>query len=71
MARVSLLGHISQSNVSRHLVTPKKEGIVSDRRIRNRVIYRLEALSVLDTLEPAAEVARLDVKRRTEKVKKL
>jgi DNA-binding transcriptional ArsR family regulator len=65
------LGTINQSNVSRHLFTLKKAGIVSDRRVRNRMIYRLEATAALDTFEPAAEVARLDVKRRAEKVKKL
>jgi len=71
VSEITALGSINQSNVSRHLATLKKAGIVSDRRIKNRVIYRLEAPSVLDTLEPAAEVARLDVKRRTEKIKKL
>lgn len=58
------LGQISQSNVSRHLAMLKRAGIVSDRRIKTRVFYRLEAPSVLQTLEPAAEAVRVDSKRR-------
>ena len=68
---ITALGSINQSNVSRHLFTLKKEGIVSDRRIKNRVMYRLETPEILKTLEPAAEVARIDIKRRAEKVEKL
>ena len=58
------LGHINQSNVSRHLSMLKKAGIVSDRRERTRVFYRLETPSVLSTLEPAAEAVRVDSRRR-------
>jgi DNA-binding transcriptional ArsR family regulator len=63
------LGSISQSNVSRHLATLKRVGVVSDRRIRNRVFYRLETPSVLNVLEPAAQAVRTDIKRRTERTK--
>ncbi len=52
----------------------KRVGIVSDRRVMTKVIYRLETPSVLETLEPAAKAVRLDIKRRvkrTEKYKKL
>jgi ArsR family transcriptional regulator len=58
------LGHINQSNVSRHLSMLKKVGVVSDRREQTRVFYRLEAPSVLKTLDPAAEAVRVDRKRR-------
>jgi len=68
---ITALGSINQSNVSRHLFTLKKAGIVSDRRIQNRVIYKLETPAILKTLDPAAAVARVDIKRRTEKAKKL
>jgi ArsR family transcriptional regulator len=61
------LGKINQSNVSRHLATLKREGIVSDRRIDKRVIYRLETPSVLKTLDPAADAVRLDMKRRIQR----
>ncbi len=61
------LGTISQSNVSRHLFTLKKAGIVSDRRVKNRVIYKLETPEVLDLLAPAAEVARSEMKRSADK----
>jgi ArsR family transcriptional regulator len=68
---ITALGTINQSNVSRHLATLKRAGIVSDRRIRNRVIYKLEAREILKTLEPAAEVARFDLQRHENKAKDL
>lgn len=58
------LGHINQSNVSRHLSMLKKAGIISDRREQTRVFYKLETPSVLKTLDPAAEAVRVDSKRR-------
>ena len=68
---ITALGSINQSNVSRHLFTLNKAGIVSDRRVKNRVIYKLEAPAALATLDPAADVARVDMKRRAEKAKQL
>ncbi|HKL22990.1 MAG TPA: metalloregulator ArsR/SmtB family transcription factor [Tichowtungia sp.] len=62
------LGSINQSNVSRHLATLKRVGIVSDRRVKNQVIYKLEAPEVLDLLSPAASVARSELKRHADKV---
>ena len=58
------LGHINQSNVSRHLAMLKKAGIISDRREKTRMFYRLETPSVLHMLDPAAEAVRVDKKRR-------
>jgi ArsR family transcriptional regulator len=58
------LGHINQSNVSRHLSMLKRAGVVSDRREQTRVFYCLETPSVLKTLDPAAEAVRVDSKRR-------
>lgn len=63
------LGTISQSNVSRHLAMLKKVGIISDRRIDKRVMYRLETPSVLEIFEPAAKAVRRDIQRRTERTK--
>ncbi len=63
------LGTISQSNVSRHLAMLKRVGIISDRRINMRVMYRLETPSVLETLEPAAKAVRKDIQRRTKRTK--
>ncbi len=68
---ITALGAINQSNVSRHLATLKRAGVVSDRRVKNRVIYKLEAPQVLDVLDPAAAVARLDLKRHNQKAKML
>jgi len=63
------LGTISQSNVSRHLAMLKRVGIISDRRIDKRVLYRLETPSVLKMLEPAAKAVRKDIQRRIERTK--
>ena len=63
------LGTISQSNVSRHLAMLKRVGIVSDRRIKKQVIYRLETPSVLEAFEPAAKAVRKDIRRRVERTK--
>jgi ArsR family transcriptional regulator len=65
------LGQISQSNVSRHLAMLKRVGIISDRRIKTRVFFRLETPSVLNVLEPAAEAVRLDIKRRNARTKSI
>jgi len=66
---ICALGTVSQSNVSRHLAMLKRAGIVSDRRIKMSVMYRLETPSVLETFEPAAKAVRQDIKRRTARVK--
>lgn len=63
------LGTISQSNVARHIAMLKRVGIISDRRIDKRVFYHLETPSVLETLEPAAEAVRTDIKRRVERTR--
>ena len=65
------LGTINQSNVSRHLATLKRAGIVSDRRVKNRVLYKLETPEVLDLLSPAAAVAKSAIQRQTAKEKEL
>ena len=59
------LGSISQSNVSRHLATLEKAGIVTGRRHWNKVVYHLEAPEILEIIQPAAQVARNDMRRRT------
>ena len=64
VTEICSLGKLSQSNVSRHLYILKQHGIVSDQRIKNRVIYRLVALSVLEVFEPAANAVRTDMERR-------
>ena len=58
------LGTISQSNVSRHLATLEKAGIISGRRCLNKVIYHLDAPEILDIFQPAAQVAKRDIIRR-------
>jgi len=68
---LTALGSINQSNVSRHLATLKRAGIVSDRRVKNRMIYKLETPEVLEMFDPAAAVARSDLQRHIATVKKL
>lgn len=58
------LGTINQSNVSRHLATLEKAGIISGRRHLNKVIYHLEAPEILKIFQPTAHVAKRDIKRR-------
>lgn len=58
------LGTICQSNVSRHLATLEKVGIISGKRLLNKVIYHLEAPEILDVFKPAAQTAKRDISRR-------
>jgi len=63
------LGNINQSNVSRHLATLKHVGLISDKRIMNRVVYHLETPEILDIFDSLAAVARKDLKRRNARSK--
>jgi ArsR family transcriptional regulator len=63
------LGSINQSNVSRHIAVLKREGIISDRRSLKRVLYHLEARSVLQLPDPAARAVRANIQRHTERTK--
>jgi ArsR family transcriptional regulator len=65
------LGTIGQSNVSRHLATLEKSGIISGRRQWNKVIYHLEAPEILGVVQPAAAVAKRDVRRRISRCRPL
>lgn len=55
---------IHQSNLSRHLATLKKAGIVSDRRMGMKVSYHLETPCILNAFSCAVEVVRSDARRR-------
>ena len=59
------LGTINQSNVSRHLATLERAGIISGKRQLNRVVYHLEAPEILGIFQPVAQVAKRDINRRT------
>ena len=63
------LGSINQSNVSRHIAMLKRAGIISDRRIGESVLYRLETPSVLAMFESAAKAVRRDIQRRIDRTK--
>jgi len=58
------LESISQSNVSRHLATPERVGIISGKRHFNMVVYHLEAPEILGVFQPVAQVAKRDISRR-------
>ncbi|RKX45939.1 MAG: ArsR family transcriptional regulator [Verrucomicrobia bacterium] len=64
---LAALGTINQSNVSRHLATLEKAGIISGKRHLTKVIYHLESPEILDIFQPAAQVAKRDINRRKAK----
>ena len=64
---LAALGTINQSNVSRHLATLEKVGIVSCKRHLTKVIYHLEAPEILEIVQPSAKVVERDLNRRNAK----
>ena len=54
------LADIDQSNISRHLASLKKAGIVTDRRVGMRVFYHLRTPCILNALRCALEVMKVD-----------
>lgn len=65
------LGTINQSNVSRHLATLERAGIISGSRHLNMVLYHLEAPEILGIFQPVAQVAKRDIKRRNARGREL
>jgi len=63
------LARIHQSNISRHLATLKKAGIVSDHRVGEKVIYHLETPCILRAFDCAVQVVQADTRRRSEYLK--
>jgi ArsR family transcriptional regulator, arsenate/arsenite/antimonite-responsive transcriptional repressor len=63
------LARINQSNISRHLATLKKAGIVTDRRLGEKVIYHLQTPCILRAFSCAAEVVQADSRRRSDYLK--
>ena len=53
------LADIDQSNISRHLASLKKAGIVIDRRDGMRVFYHLQTPCILNALKCAVEVTKI------------
>jgi DNA-binding transcriptional ArsR family regulator len=64
VSELSRLARINQSNISRHLATLKKVGIIADRRVGMNVFYRLQTPSILKTFDCALDVIKSDGKRR-------
>ena len=52
------LANIDQSNISRHLASLKKAGVVTDRRDGMKVFYRLQTPCILNALQCTIEVMR-------------
>ena len=69
VCELNRLARINQSNISRHLATLKKAGIVTDRRRGNKVLYHLQTPCILRAFECAVEVVHADTKRRNEYLK--
>lgn len=63
------LAKINQSNISRHLATLKKAGVVTDRRVGTMALYHLQTPCILRAFECAVEVVHADTKRRNEYLK--
>ena len=63
------LAKINQSNISRHLATLKKAGVVTDRRVGSMVLYHLQTPCILRAFECAVEVVHADTRRRNEYLK--
>jgi len=59
VCELNALADIDQSNISRHLASLKKAGIVADRRDGMRVFYRLRTPCILNALECAIEVMKM------------
>ncbi len=55
---------LDQSNVSRHLATLQRAGIVSGRREGPKVVYHLETPCILKAFDCAVEVVRARARRR-------
>jgi len=58
------LADIDQSNISRHLASLKKAGIVIDRRDGMRVFYHLQPPCILNALKCAVEVMKNEDKNK-------
>lgn len=63
------LARINQSNISRHLAVLKKAGIVTDRRLGEKVLYHLQTPCILRAFTCAVEVVQEDSRRRNEYLK--
>lgn len=55
----------SQPAVSRHLTVLRKAGLISSHRVGINVVYQIEAQSVFNVLNTAAEILRADTRRRS------
>ncbi len=64
VCELNRLARINQSNMSRHLATLKKAGIVADRRVGMKVMYRLQTPCILKTFDCAVDVLKADNKKR-------
>ena len=56
--------HIDVSTVSRHLSTLKKAGIISDKKIGNKVYYSLQIPCVINFLSCAQEVLKEQIEKK-------
>lgn len=56
VCELNRLANIDQSNISRHLASLKKAGIVADRRDGMKVFYHLRCPCILNALKCAVDV---------------
>lgn len=60
VCELNRLADIDQSNISRHLASLKKAGVVTDRRDGMRVFYHLHTPCILNALKCAVEVMKAE-----------
>src|ERR1035437_10387387 len=58
VCELNKLADIDQSNISRHLASLKKAGLVTDRREGMKVFYSLQTPCILNALKCAVEVMK-------------
>lgn len=64
VCELNKLANIDQSNISRHLAILKQAGIVIDRRDGMRVFYHLQTPCILNALQCAIEVVKVEAKSK-------
>lgn len=64
VCELNKLADIDQSNISRHLSSLKKAGILSDRREGMKVFYHLKTPCILKAFECAVDVVRSEMKEK-------
>lgn len=66
VCELNQLANRNQSNISRHLGVLKKAGIITERRVRNKVFQHLQTPCILKAFDCAVEVIKADMSHKQE-----